>query len=63
MSNDDKVGCWAAVVLAASSLAMFIGGFTVGQLKIRQEAIEAGVAEWQVDPKTGSTRFVFKEQP
>jgi len=26
---------------------------------VRQSAIEAGVAEWRVDPKTGETEFVW----
>jgi hypothetical protein len=27
----------------------------------RQEAIEAGVAEWVVNPKTGETAFTYKK--
>ena len=27
------------------------------------KAIEAGVAEWRVDPKTGETEFVYLERP
>lgn len=36
------------------------GGDGIGAGRVSRQAIEAGVAEYVVDGKTGETRFVFK---
>ena len=38
-------------------VAFFIGVNKAGEL--RKEAIEANVAKYEVDPKTGLTKFIF----
>ncbi len=38
-----------------------IGTVAGGAKGVQQQAIEAGVAEWQVDPKTGETSFVWRK--
>lgn len=35
-------------------------GWRVTTNEMRREAVEAGVAEWVVDPKTGATTFQYK---
>lgn len=35
-------------------------GYSFGRRHSDQNAIEAGVAEWQIDPITGETTFVYK---
>jgi hypothetical protein len=37
----------------------FTQGQAQGQAQMRQEAIDAGVGQWVVDPKTGITEFRF----
>jgi len=37
------------------------GGSIKTMDKARNAAVEAGVGEWQVDPKTGATTFVYKK--
>jgi len=37
------------------------GGSIKTMDKARNTAVEAGVGEWQVDPKTGATTFVYKK--
>jgi hypothetical protein len=37
-------------------------GIGIGSHLVNREAIKAGVAEWQVNPKTGETKFVWKGQ-
>ena len=38
-------------------------GWRVTTAEMRREAVEAGVAEWVVDPKTGATTFQYKGKP
>jgi hypothetical protein len=50
---------------------MFVAGIVLGVIVgyaaatngIRGRAIEANVAEWQIDPKTGAKEFVWVELP
>ena len=61
----DALGCLAACVgIGIIAFAVFSIGWWHGRdyyrNQMRKDAIEAGVAEWRVDPKTGATEFVFK---
>lgn len=38
----------------------FAGGFKLALAGMRQEAIEANVAQWTVDPQTGKIKFEWK---
>ncbi len=57
-------------VVFGSLMGGFSGGLThilifgsthVGEKKMQVSAIEAGVAEWTVDAKTGETAFTWKK--
>lgn len=48
------------VWIVFSFISMTLGGFSC-QSRMRIDAIEAGVAEWTVDPKTGERDFVYLE--
>jgi hypothetical protein len=50
----DKVGC---ILFAVTIFCAFMAGWTIGQGMTRQQAIEAGVAEWRIDSQAGKTRF------
>ena len=58
--KDAPVGCMVVALMLLGFVAGATFGGMFGQSFCRQDAIEAGVAEWQVDPKTGATEFVFK---
>jgi len=47
------------ITLAMPVLLLFVLGFLIGAAGWQESAIEAGVAEWRVDPKTGETEFVW----
>lgn len=60
MSDKDNPPWWVIVVL--SSACIFLGmwlGSLVASGVYSTSAIKAGVAEYQVNPKTGETRFVW----
>lgn len=46
------------------TIASFLSGFFLGSKTmldaVRNEAIEAGVAHWSIDPTTGEKVFVFQ---
>ena len=61
--SEDRGWVAASLLLVFAVLvgtAIWIAGNTNGAAMVRSRAIEAGVAEWRVDPKTGATQFVFK---
>lgn len=37
----------------------FFSGFSAGWMNRQHSAIEAGVAEWRIDPKTGESAFHY----
>ena len=59
----------AEFIMAGVHVALFsmfaFAGFSVGHGNgrdaTRREAIEAGVAQWTVDPKTGATTFEWRK--
>jgi hypothetical protein len=59
MDKDSEGGCSLVVAvfvcLALGAYAGYIGG-TYYQ---RRAAVEAGVARYQINPRTGETRFVY----
>ena len=62
MSEKTKGGCFCVMMVGIVATLIFCAGISLGMYTTRHDAIKAGAGEWQVDPKTGSTRFVFKEQ-
>jgi hypothetical protein len=61
MGKDSEGGC-SLVVAMFMFLAIALGafsGYIVGTRVQRQAAVEAGVARYEVDPRTGETRFVY----
>ena len=51
---------WGEFCIDIIFCAIFlIVGICLGCKAIRQEAIEAGVARYEVDAKTGKTQFIF----
>ena len=52
-----------AIIVTVVMAVAFFTGFIVGGVSIsdseRENAIEAGVAYYKVDPKTGETSFVY----
>ncbi len=60
MDND---GCFpiAGLLLIGFFLGLLVATkiLVPSVIELRQEAIEANVAEWQVDPKTGEREFVW----
>jgi hypothetical protein len=57
-----KDGHVVIFILVASALIVFAGetGVRRGANTQKSLAIEAGVAEYTIDPKTGETSFVYK---
>lgn len=60
-------GCLPAMVvtmLFALVLAVLstMGGMEIGRFTEQFKAIEAGVGQWEADPKTGKTHFVYKSK-
>lgn len=57
-----KDGHVVIFILVASALVVFAGvaGRNNGTNTQKRFAIEAGVAEYTIDPKTGETSFVYK---
>lgn len=51
------------IVVIAFSLILISFGFMIGMLFgeewEKRSAIDAGVAEWQIDPKEGVRKFVY----
>lgn len=56
MDKDDVI---QAILVVAVLFSLFVGGCCAGNSIQRSIAVEAGAAEWRVDPKTGETRFVY----
>lgn len=59
---------WTIPIIAVVVMGLFlffnIGkdiGKDIGKSLERQAAIEAGVANWIIDPKTGERKFKYKE--
>lgn len=56
--NNVSVAVWLALLLL---FAFFVLGIALGSILeenvVRQQAIDAGVAEWTIDPKTGEREF------
>lgn len=48
------------LVVSAMLIVGTLNGMYIGRSIIRQEACEAGVAHYVVDPKTGKTTFEWK---
>jgi Na+/glutamate symporter len=57
MRNDIALG-FIAVVGMGILLGFLIGG-RIADIRMKNNAIQAGVAEYRVDPKTGETSFHF----
>lgn len=55
--NDALVYVFAAFIIFGLGLA---SGCEGGRGMVRRAAIEHGVAEWTVDPRTGATKFEWK---
>jgi len=59
-----------ATIMTEIVIAAFIGGFFLGSFvlsmvaengiaSMQKEAIEAGVAKWSIDEKTGKSSFIY----
>jgi hypothetical protein len=58
--NKDPDGDWSLIMAMFMFLAIgAFSGYIVGTRVQRQAAVEAGVARYEVDPRTGETRFVY----
>lgn len=59
--NREDVGAWLVVIMLVVVLPLFSAwcGYQKGRDRLQKESIEAGVAEWRIDPKTGEKRFEF----
>lgn len=59
----DFIGiCGVIAVIGLLIFARSAGGHSRGTQEMQVKAIEAGVAEYQVDAKTGEVSFVWKVQ-
>lgn len=38
-----------------------LGGWTAGDKRVREEAVERNLAKYEADPKTGKVSFVWKD--
>jgi len=62
MRNDVGWMVMIAGVIAGIAVGFTIG-ISVGEDQVKREAIQRGVAEWQIDPKKGVSRFVWLDRP
>lgn len=58
--KDDDNKLLAIILVLGILLGVSIGVATANWCA-RRKAIDAGVAEWTIDAKTGETHFVYKE--
>lgn len=58
---DFEDGAIIVSILAVLAALVFYFGIIAGRDYVRSKAIEANVAEWVVDSKTGETEFKWKE--
>ncbi len=66
-TTPQNFGCGSAIGL---SIVMFASGAGVGcaiedhfvKLQMQAKAVELGAAEWQLDQKTGETKFTWREK-
>lgn len=63
MSEFDAASFWGGIVVCIVLVIVPIGFIASynGASMVRKEAIEAGAAEYRVDPKTVVTEFHWKE--
>jgi hypothetical protein len=59
MGEDSEGGCCLIVAMFVFLAIGACAGNIVGTRVQRQAAVEAGVARYEVDPRTGETRFVY----
>ena len=61
--KDGVVILFVATIVVLLVLSLLVLGYAAGESggveKTRREAIEAGVARWEIDPETGVRRFVW----
>jgi hypothetical protein len=58
--DKDSEGGWSLFVAVFVCLALgAYAGYIGGTYHQRQAAVEAGVARYEVDPRTGETHFVY----
>lgn len=61
--EEDDSGCGCFVLFAAYILIFSMAAFGLGsncaREREREKAIEAGAAEWRIDPKTGERTFHY----
>lgn len=50
-------------VLTAAALVIVLTYGDNQRQAFKAEAVKRGAAEWVVDPKTGDTKFAWKDQP
>jgi hypothetical protein len=52
------------LLLVGGGIILLLGGYqfgvNIGTERTRQAAIDSGMAQWSIDPKTGDKRFEFK---
>lgn len=58
MNNDIPVPVIIGLMLLTGIFA-WTGGSAHGRNDAREKAVQAGVAYWQIDPKTGDRTFVY----
>ena len=51
--------CFSVICCIVFGAMGFAGCVSATEKTLRREAIEAGVARYETDPKTGETKFVF----
>jgi hypothetical protein len=59
MDKDPEGGCSLVVAVFVFFALGAYAGYIGGTYHQRQAAVEAGVARYEVDPRTGETRFVY----
>lgn len=56
--REDSIVFFLGTAIPLALIFVVVGG-TIGHYIERQSAIDANVAEWRVNPKTGKTTFVY----
>lgn len=51
---------WQCLAIIVAILPFIYFAILSGRDGEREDAIKAGVAEWQIDPVTGEKKFVYK---
>lgn len=61
MTHDDQIGCVFLIAIVVAAFGGALAWSRVLNYEWEQSAIEAGVAEWRTDPRTGKQWFEWKQ--